>query len=279
MENLSNWFVIGPVAGVAAGVFTFVYRRLIRVCMLGPSVLDTVFLEILVPKDTTAADRDQEAAREEKDVIGVAEQLFTTLAHREARGLLSFFTGVPAISFEIVSVDKKISFLINCPRRWRDLVEKQFHAQYPSAQIDEVPPPKIVRDARFVSAVELALQKPYFFPIKTYKLMESDPLNSLTNSLSKLQADEGGIIQITASPAGHWWRQRVVRRARDIQKGKPIEAVSSAGSAVANAIFEGTSRVASEFFGSKKKNDGYLSGHSSQEQMHPLTPLQQEAVK
>src|SRR3989338_4827066 len=273
MENLSNWFVIGVVAVVAAGVFTFVYRRLIRVRLLGPRILDSVFLEILVPKDTTAADREQEAAREEKDVIGVAEQLFTTLAHREARGLLSFFTGVPAISFEIVSVDKKISFLINCPRRWRDLVEKQFHAQYPSAQIDEVPPPKIVRDARFVSAVELALQKPYFFPIKTYKLMESDPLNSLTNSLSKLQADEGGIIQIVAVPAGHGWRQRVMRRAREIQKGKSLEAISSPGQQVTNFFFHGANRVFSEFLGTKKNRDQFTPHNRDMQEMQPLTPF------
>src|SRR3989338_1645532 len=279
MENLSNWFVIGLVAVVAAGVFTFVYRRLIRVRLLGPRILDSVFLEILVPKDTTDADREQEAAREEKDVIGVAEQLFTTLAHREARGLLSFFTGVPAISFEIVSVDKKISFLINCPRRWRDLVEKQFHAQYPSAQIDEVPPPKIVRDARFVSAVDLALQKPYFFPIKTYKLMESDPLNSLTNSLSKLQADEGGIIQIVAVPAGHGWRPRVMRRAREIQKGKSLEAISSPGQQVTNFFFHGANRVFSEFLGTKKNRDQFTPHNRDMQEMQPLTPLQQEVVK
>ncbi|KKW23032.1 MAG: hypothetical protein UY65_C0010G0004 [Parcubacteria group bacterium GW2011_GWA2_51_12] len=278
MNNFGNLFLWLLLTGAAAA-FVLVYRRVFRFKSLGHRILDSVFLEIRVPKETTAADKEQEAVSDEKDVISVAEQLLTTLSHREPRGVWGFFVGPPSLSFEIVSVEKKITFLINCPRRQRDLVEKQIHAQYAAAQIDEVLPPKVVRDSRYVAAAELGLQKRYFFPIKTYKLMESDPLNSLTNSLSKLQADEGGIIQITASPAGHWWRQRVVRRARDIQKGKPIEAVSSAGSAVANAIFEGTSRVASEFFGSKKKNDGYLSGHSSQEQMHPLTPLQQEAVK
>ena len=168
---------------VAAGVF-FWYRKKLRRRLAARRLLDSVFLEILMPREVTAQDKEKDPAKEEKDTIGIAEQLFTTLSHTDRRDFSTFLAGRETIAFEIVSLEKKISFIINCHRDMQDLVEKQIQAQYPSAQIMEVLPPQVILNTAGLAAAELALQSKYIFPLKTYKLMESDPLNALANSLS-----------------------------------------------------------------------------------------------
>lgn len=265
------------------GLFFVVwYRRFLRLKLRGQRFIDSVILEVLVPKEVTAADREHEPVKEEKEIISIAEQLFATLAGALHRKFSNFFRGPDTISFEIVSVDKKISFFLSCPRRLQDLVEKQLQAQYPTAQIDEVPPPRIFGKNRARVAVELALQKKFLFPIKTYKLMESDPLNALTNSLSKLGSDEAGVIQLVIGPAKLGWRHKVLRHAREIQRGREIHAASSPGLKFTRFLGRGIGNVASEAFAPKKKpgQQGLTDFDEKQRQpLQPLTPLQQDAVK
>ncbi len=262
------------------GIFVVWYRKHLRRRLAAPRILDSVFLEVLVPKETTVLDKEKEPVKEEKDIISVAEQLFATLSHTESRNISTFLRGQEHISFEIVSVDKKISFVINCSKKLRDLVEKQIHAQYPNAQIDEVLPPRIIQKGGALSTVELGIQKKFWFPIKTYKNMESDPLNALTNSLSKLGNLESGAIQLVISPAPLGWRGRVMRHAREIQKGKSIHAHSGWGQKILDAIFQGLSELGRTARSTKNPKEPYLTGTRPEDkQFQPLTPLQQEAVK
>ncbi|TSA45979.1 DUF87 domain-containing protein [bacterium] len=268
-------------AAVAVGAVLW-YRWYIRKKLITPRLLDSVFLEVFVPREVTAGDKEKEPAKEEKEIISVAEQLFATLAHTEARNFSTFLRGQEYIVFEIASVEKKISFFINCPSRLRDLVEKQVHAQYSAAQIDEVLPPRVIVNPKGSVACELGLQKKYLFPLKTYKAMESDPLNSIANSLSKLGADEAGAIQLLIAPAPLGWRHKIMRYALAIQKGKSLEPHTNIGYKIGTAIFrgigEGMSAVGSA---GKNKRDQMRPEASADEwqRYRQLTPMQQEAVK
>ena len=262
---------------VAGGIFGLWYRSWLSKKLAGRRILDSVFLEVEVPKEVTLQDKEKEPASQEKEIIAVAEQLFATLSHIEKRNISTFLRGHETFSFEIVSVDKRISFVIVCPARLRDLVEKQIQAQYPHSQIEQIPPPRILKRAPALAAVELGVQKKYIFPIKTYKLMESDPLSALTNSLSKLGAEEAAAVQLVLSPASLGWRNRVLRHAKEIQKGKSVHAHTGYGMKTLNFLFEGLSNL----FSSKSKNDQMFSSSSKpgQSPFTMLTPMQQEAVK
>ncbi len=268
---------------LATAGFLFWYRVWVRKRLTAPRILNSVFLEVSVPRDAAPADKEKEPTHEEKEIIGVAEQMFATLSHTEQRNFSTFLHGQQTMSFEIVSTGKKISFIINCPAHLRDLVEKQIQAQYPQAAIEEVLPPLVLTDSRGLAAAELGLQKNYVFPIKTYKLMESDPLQALTNSLSKLGPSEGGAIQVVISPAALGWRNRVLRTAREIQKRKTLEAHTSLGSRILHQTFEGLGKLLSALFASSGKKGPEMPrpGASEEEERRwrQLTPMQQEAVK
>ena len=192
-------------------------------------ILSSVFLQITVPKEVAAQDKEREAANQEKEIIGVAEQIFSTLAHRESRGWRGWWLGAETFCFELLAHEKKITFYIYCPARLRDLVEKQIQAQYPAAQIDEVLPPVILTGGEGTAVCELALQKPFWFPIKTYKNMETDPLNALTNSLSKLGEGEAGAIVVASyrasEGAGRAKRQKPRCRGRRPATGTSVAAL------------------------------------------------------
>ena len=268
--------LIGIVFGIA-GIFW--YRKRLRLKLAGSKIIDSVFLEVLVSRDSTPSDKEKDPAKEEKEMIAVAEQIFATLGHIEKRDFSTFLQGQESISFEIVSIDKKISFLINCPARIQDLVEKQIHAQYPNAQIDSVLPPRVLRQGSAVAAAELTLQKKFLFPIKTYKNMESDPLNALANSMSKLSEDEAAAVQLIIAPAPLGWRSKVMKRARHIQKGGEVEMHHNFFLKILHKIFS----IGDDIMNSSRSKSSQAplgaSSNDSKNMYLPLTPMQQDAVK
>ena len=266
------------VGGIGA---IFWYRKILRRKIAGAKILNSVFLEVFMPRETTQADKEKDPAKEEKEMIGVAEQIFATLGHVEKRNFYTFLEGQESISFEIVSIDKKISFLINCPARLQDLVEKQIHAQYPAAQIDSVLPPRILRPGGSSAAVELVLQKKYVFPIKTYKNMESDPLNALANSMSKLSENEAAAVQLIVCTAPLGWRAKVMKRARHIQKGGEVEMHHNWFLKLLHWMFALMDDVMNSANKSASKQAGPMasSTDSKNSMYRQLTPMQQDAVK
>ncbi|MBI2607697.1 MAG: type IV secretion system DNA-binding domain-containing protein [Candidatus Doudnabacteria bacterium] len=244
-----------------------------------PRIKNSVFLEVQVPKESEAKDNDPK--KEEKDVISIAEQFFTTIADVREKGDLNRLLGINEnISLEIAAVGKKISFYLNVPKKLQALIEKQLHAQYPTAQIETIKPYKLFKPDSAVAAVELGLQKNYIFPIRTYKETETDPLNSLTNSLSKLTEDEGAAIQLIISPAGSNWQAKPRRLASQIQQGKDPGRVTASGSQkfVLNT-FDVLGNAFNELLSGKKKSQTDLLPQNSRQKPLTLTPMQQEIVK
>jgi hypothetical protein len=62
------------------------------------------------------------------------------------------------------------------------------------------------------------LAKPYFYPIKTYQKLESDPINNITNSISKLEEDESAVIQILLRPIDDDWQVKTSKISSEIMK-------------------------------------------------------------
>lgn len=244
---------------------------------VAPRTLNWVFLEIQMPKDNSNDAGKEKSDEEKKNLIAVAEQLFTTLS--EAGGAVKFFSPKDYISFEIACTDKKISFYINCPKHLQELIEKQIQAQYPHAFIETVPGYNPFQKGGQIEAVELRQTKKYVYPIRTYKMMESDPLNAITNAMSKLQEGEGAAVQFILSPVGTTWHQEARHMALEIQQGKNPELVEKGKAYQAFQSF--ASGVGKGLMGKNEnkpedRSHMDLSGFKSAIQ---LTPMQQDIVK
>ncbi len=272
------WIILIAILGLVGLMLYFLFFDHLRKKTWAPRILNSVFLEVTVPKEN--AEADKEAQKEEKDIIAIAEQFFTTIAHVENTHDLQHFLNInDYISFEIAAVGKKISFYINVPKNLQPLIEKQLHAQYPKAQIEQVKPYNIFHKGASTAAAELSLQKQYIYPYRTYKQMETDPLNALTNSLSKLSEDEGAAIQLIISPAGTSWQHKPRKLALEIQQGKNPTAVTASKSQKAlTASGKFVGEIFDAAFKTQKKDPNKFDPTGYDKPIN-LTPMQQEIVK
>ncbi|MBX4204684.1 MAG: type IV secretion system DNA-binding domain-containing protein [Candidatus Doudnabacteria bacterium] len=275
--QLFFWVILLAVLGLVGLMLYFFLFDYLRKNTWGPRLLDSVFLEVTIPKENT--DPNQEAAKEEKDIIAIAEQFFSTIAHIDQKLNIQHFLDInDYISFEIAAIGKRISFYINVPRKLQPLIEKQLHAQYPKAQIEQIKSYNIFHKGSATAAAELSLQKSYIYPVRTYKVMETDPLNALTNSLSKLGDDEGAAIQLLISPASNSWQEKPRHLALEIQQGKnPSDVTASIGTKILKSTGKFTGELINEAMGSKKDPNKF--DPSGFDKPINLTPMQQEIVK
>ncbi len=256
----------------------YVHRHWYYTRVIVPRTKNWVFLEVQMPKDNSEDKEQTRTLEEKKNLIAIAEQLFTALSGISHQNW--FWQPKDYISFEIACIDKKISFFINCPKHLQELIEKQLQAQYPHAFVEEIKGYNPFQPKGDLEASELKLNQGYMFPFRTYKNMETDPLNSLTNAMSKLSEQDGAAIQFILYPAGHRWQEKPRHMALEIQQGKNpnIVAKSATGRFISEAghgIKEGVlGRDQQDHEAAKRRED--LSGFYNP--IH-LTPMQQEMVK
>ncbi|HRY63679.1 MAG TPA: hypothetical protein P5267_03715, partial [Patescibacteria group bacterium] len=161
-----------------------------------------------------------------------AEEMFASIGGLHVdRGLNTFLFGRhDHLSFEVVAMEGKINFFVVAPDYLKRFISQQIHAQYPYAQVEEVVDYNIFQPQSFVAGAYLELGRSAMFPLKTFRKMDSDPLDGITNSLSKLGASDGAAIQITARSAQKSWRSAGLKVVREMQRGKTMsEALRSSG--------------------------------------------------
>jgi hypothetical protein len=163
-----------------------------------------------------------------KQEIGAMEQLLATLANLKDKQSIwrHFVYDDPYIAMEIAnpSDSEEIHFYFSVPKKYRESIEKQVHSYFPSAVIEKITDYTIFSPGGFSSATTLMLKRTFALPIHTYKKMSVDPLNEISNALSKLEtAEEGAVLQFILKPAGKSWRKIGTNIAHNMQQGKRLK--------------------------------------------------------
>lgn len=257
-------------------LFFYLQRHWYYTRVIIPRTKNWVFLELQMPKENAEEKQQNTSSEEKKNLISIAEQLFATLS--DIGGSKNIFKPKEYISLEIACTNKKISFYINCPRSLEELIQKQLQAQYPHAHVEEVRGYNPFPTNGQIEATEIRLNKQYYFPFRTYKSMETDPLNALTNAMSKMSEEDGAVIQCIIAPAGHSWQEKPRHLASEIQQGKsPDQVVGSKFSKMLTGAMGNVSKAASGQQTPPQNHEHKdLSGQYSPIN---LTPMQQEMVK
>lgn len=163
-----------------------------------------IFLAIDVPSDTEQTPAAMEAIFNQ---LAGAHGSSTWWDSRWKGEFLDWF------SFEIVSLDGYVQYIIRCPEVQRDLVEAAIYAQYPDAEIsevadyvDDVPTTWPQEDWDFFGTGYI-LRKPDAYPIKTYNEFEDsirgelvDPMSAMLEIMSKIGKGEQIWYQVVAKP-------------------------------------------------------------------------------
>ena len=261
-----------PAAWVVGGLFAFliflrILRRILSARAKVARAFDNVVLLVTVPKESAEKDQGtrEKSLQEIQASIALAEGVFKSIGGLHAeRGFKSWMTGrSDVISFEIVAQGGLVSFYIAAPKESKQFIEQQVHAQYPLAQIEEAADYDIFQPTGQVASAHLVLKREHFFPLHTYKKLETDPLNALTNALAKVEAGDGAAIQILVRSARKEWRQKGLKIASLMQQGRSYEQARKKLGAFA-------------FLASEKKSET-KTGETAKE--YRLSPLEEEMVK
>ncbi len=169
-----------------------------------------VSMKVLLPRQETKIDQEKRTEKDFKEKIAVMEQLFRALWEIKALNFgqmihFWFFRYLP-ISFEIYVEKGLLTMYVVTKPDLLSIVEKQITAFYPDAEVTIQGTPDIWPKGSKLMAYNMVQQKEFQFPIRFYEQMQDDPLNGISNVLSKMEADETACIQIIVTPSfsGKW---------------------------------------------------------------------------
>ncbi len=273
-EAATPWWIWLIIFAVVAILIIILYR-LIRKTVLRRNQInltaDWRMFKISVPKERHAEEDDQR--KNFQEMLAVIEPFYANLNAIFDDAISKKITGQDHISMEIVAKNKLITFYLGCPNRIAETVIKNLHAQYPYAEIVEDRDYSIFPDKSLkIEVVNLGTNRYFIYPIKTYKMLEEDPLNAISNSLSKLKEDESAGIQLLIRPTSGLWRSSVERTAYNIQHNKSRVTSPSPWLRAGESFFSFLGSAVSAAKGKEDKPENYHDPHR-------LTPMQENQVK
>ncbi|MDD4062646.1 MAG: DUF87 domain-containing protein, partial [Candidatus Pacebacteria bacterium] len=142
---------------------------------------------------------------DEKVVIAKVEQFYSNFLYiNKGSGFLKkFFSGTPRVAFEIASElgGSDISFYVAVPLEYENALNKYVQGVYPGAILEKKSSDYTVFEPKASTSLSfLKLQNTFYLPINTYKELGGDPLESIANSITNIDAEEGASIQIVLQP-------------------------------------------------------------------------------
>ena len=266
-------------AGFAISGIVFIIRSILHSQSREDKTFHRVVLQILVPKERKSEGQGGQVGVDDrlehiKEEIGIAETFFSGVAGLKAqRGFMRWLTGRDDhFSFEIVVHNGLISFYVDTTQKMRGFIEQQIHAQYPYAQIDEITDYNIFSKSSTVVGGYLKGVSNGSFPFKSYKKMDSDPLNGLLNVLSRVHDNNSSLaIQYVVRSANKKWRRKGIYIVREVKKGKKFELVAHQSS------FAKYFHKFTEFFTLGMKET--MGGKNSETPHYQLSSMEEEMLK
>ena len=240
------WFLVGywwiylPV--LLAATLMGAYESYTRLKFI--KAIKWVLLDLKIPQDPGKSPK-------------ATEQIFAALHGTLPPPILwrnRFFKGhmINWISLEIVGIGGETHFYVRTPEQFKKLVQSQIYAQYPDSEITEVAddyinllPSSLPDDNNDLFGSEIILSKDDYYPIRTYPEFEEkssgpdyvkriDPLASLAEVMSSLEAGEFIGVQLLIRPTGDGWVKKGQAEMDKLQ-GKKSKA---GGSLMADIVFE-----------------------------------------
>lgn len=293
-DSLILWFFGGILAISALYLCGFLLLKLIRsIIYQRKKTKDwtkTVFIEINVPKETAEQSQKEQGSgsgsRDNNSTIATGEQLFSIMTEYSTQNWKTWFFGSERFTLEIVNIDQEIKFWLSCSNKMAEVMERQIIAIYPKANITRLNKLNFFKENTIAYSQELKLNLRYELPFKTYKLIDGDPLNSITNAMGGISKEESVGIQLVLTPVKNNWQIKPRHLALKIQQGFNPKEVLFSKFSIIKLISKVIGGIWEIVRGEKKKDPNEpqrdreqsldLSGRKQNIQ---LTPQQQEIIK
>ncbi len=271
----SSWYIVLPVPLYIT--MKFFWLDHINDKYIG--ALDWMLLEIIPPRDIEKSPKPMESI-----FFGMAG------VSKSINPLEEFVQGMVPDNFslELVGDEGMVHFYIRTQRKYRNLVEANFYAQYPDIQIVEVPDyvddvPKILPNAQWdIWGVDFVNTAPDAYPIRTYKKFEEDitgkmidPLANMVEVMGKLGPGQKIWLQYIITPVSEKWHLEG-RAVVDKIKGKEVKKEN-----ILESVFGDLKDVCANIFSALYKEVEFPKAEKKEEQPleFRLTPGEREVLK
>ena len=223
-ELLNIFLIAGAILAVLIVLF-FVARYFTRKAYQLANSFNLKVIQVTLPKEKIGEKNPEMTLQKIQEEIAVGETFFSGIGGLKAqKGIKAWFFGrTDHFSFEIVAHEGLITFYVAVNKRMQAYTEQQILAQYPHAQIEEIEDYNVFHAKGAITGNYIVFKRPFYLPIKTYKKFEADPLNAVTNMLSKLEGEDSAVIQIIVRSARRKWHKAGKKLASKIQQGKSAE--------------------------------------------------------
>jgi len=226
---MGQFIVNNPVWAAAIVIGLFILFRLslwvFRIYYQFATRKKKVYLSVMLPREDSPKDKDTDTQKDFREKIALMDQLFRGLHEiRElsiGNRLKVMIFKHDILTFEIAVKNKLVEFYVSTNEYYADILEKQITSFYSDAFVERVEPFDLTQGKKDLvkRSFYIKQSKKYWFPIKTYKILENDPLNDLTNVLSKMTVDESVSIQMMIRPLGRKWSKKALKFGTSFFKG------------------------------------------------------------
>jgi len=222
-----KWILIVVIIlAVIAGLVFLARFFVIRIASARHATFGRVVLLITLPKFRREEESERGPQKEQvHEAIAAAETVFSSIGGLKAeRGFNAWFFGRnDEVSFEIIVQKKLIEFKISVPKHMRVFLEQQLSAAYPDAYLEEVEDYNLFQPDGTILGAHLVFKRQSSFPIKTYRKLDKDPLNAITNVLTQVDEEDGAAFQFLVRSSYAKWRKKGIAIASRMQQGMKLE--------------------------------------------------------
>ncbi|QQR54941.1 type IV secretion system DNA-binding domain-containing protein [Candidatus Peregrinibacteria bacterium] len=174
-----------------------------------------VVIQITMPREESQKDKENATEKDFREKMGVMEQLYRAIHEIHELNLWNQIMvkcfARDSITFEIFAKHKDITFFCTIHPYYKDVLEKQITSFYPTAEIAYIASSTLKAEEGKKHLTKkgyyLYTKNTNWLPLKTYKTIENDPLNDLTNVLSQLKENEKAMLQMMIRPRDEKWQK------------------------------------------------------------------------
>lgn len=283
ISGFFNWVLV-----VLVYIIVFwLILKLIRLLYEIYTTNNLVYFKVTLPRADSKLDKERETKKDFKEKTWIMS-IFYKAVHKInelsfKNAFMNMIFDYAKISLEIIYNEGQVHFYIVTYKDCAALVSQQITSNYPDAEV------KIINKKEYIDikpswyalkAVSTSKKETDFFPIKTYKYFEDDPLSSITNAFWTLQKDDKAVYQIVIKPMWRWYSKRAKKAAGLVSKWQfkkwlksslPIEIIQK--------VFAPFYWVLRRFVENEPVNSNNAPGASSWDSYKIFNQAEQEAQK
>jgi hypothetical protein len=212
------------VGGIVLCVFLRWVLRIVCELFLSKNL---VHIQVTLPRSDSKLDKEHETKKDFKEKAGIMNLVHnalwklpsTTLNYTFSNWLLNHIK----ISYELIYREGQVFFFLSTYKDLFPMINQTITSIYPDAEV-------VIRDKKdyvtfrddhgIIRTTSVSKNDDKYFPIKTYKYFEEDPLGTITNVFGGLKHTDVAVYNIIAKPLSHRYNTKAKEVASLYSKGK-----------------------------------------------------------